>query len=121
MPSLELVWADASAHGRVSIACEQCGELHAARHPPPWSRDVFPEASFVIGEVTGEVLAEAPKPVVFKCPSCMASLQIAGEQRIVRCQYCESDVYLPDDLWLHFNPASKRALWWLLFQPRRRR
>jgi hypothetical protein len=25
-------------------------------------------------------------------------------------------VYLPDDLWLHFNPASKRARWWIVFQ-----
>ncbi|MND08382.1 hypothetical protein D3C83_309560 [compost metagenome] len=57
--------------------------------------------------------------MIFKCPSCLAALPIVGEKRIVRCQYCESDVYLPDDLWLHFNPAAKRARWWLLFQPRK--
>ena len=69
----------------------------------------------------GETGPESPKPVVFKCPSCLAALEIAGRQRIVRCKYCESDVYLPDDLWLHFNPASKRARWWLLFEPKKRK
>jgi len=121
MDALTRAWREAAGDQRAEIACADCGEPHAARKPPEWATEILPDAVFVFGEVTGEPGSEAPKPVIFKCPSCLAALEIAGEKRIVRCKYCESDVYLPDDLWLHFNPASKRARWWLLFQPKKRR
>lgn len=120
MDALNTAWQAAQAGGRTNIFCTQCGEAHSARKPPDWALQIFPDAVFLIGEVTGEAGPEASKPVIFKCPSCLAALEIAGEKRIVRCRYCESDVYLPDDLWLHFNPSSKRARWWMLFTPARR-
>jgi hypothetical protein len=57
------------------------------------------------------------KPVIFKCPSCLAGLDIDGARRIVSCRYCDSDIYLPDDLWMHLNPTVKRARWWMLLRP----
>jgi DNA-directed RNA polymerase subunit RPC12/RpoP len=121
MAGLTVAWRAAGEGETAQICCTECGEAHSARKPPEWALGVFPDAVFVLGEVTGETGPESPKPVVFKCPSCLAALEIAGRQRIVRCKYCESDVYLPDDLWLHFNPASKRARWWLLFEPKKRK
>jgi hypothetical protein len=115
--ALSRAWSEAKKNDRAQLACTACGEIHSARVPPEWAKKIFEDAVFVFGEVTGEASAEPPKPVIFKCPSCLAALEIVGEKRIVRCKFCESDVYLPDDLWLHFNPASKRARWWLLFQP----
>lgn len=119
MDALNAAWQVAKDGARTNVFCTQCGESHSARKPPAWALESFPDVNFLIGEVTGEAGPDAPKPVIFKCPSCLAALEIAGEKRIVRCRYCESDVYLPDDLWLHFNPAAKRARWWMLFTPGR--
>lgn len=121
MDALTDAWRAAQAGENARILCSVCGEPHAARVPPPWALEIFGDLSFLVGEVTGEPGPEAPKPVIFKCPSCLAALEIAGEKRIVRCKYCESDVYLPDDLWLHLHPASKRARWTMLFRARARR
>jgi DNA-directed RNA polymerase subunit RPC12/RpoP len=117
MDELTAAWKAAQQEGRATLRCLECQEEHAARTPPAWATELFNGLIFLVGEVTGEPGPEAPKPVIFKCPSCLAALEIAGEKRIVRCKYCESDVYLPDDLWLHFNPAARRARWWMLFDP----
>jgi DNA-directed RNA polymerase subunit RPC12/RpoP len=119
MDALTSAWRASQAGEHAQITCTRCGEVHAARLPPAWALEIFQDLSFVVGEVTGEPGPEGPKPVIFKCPSCLAALEIAGEKRIVRCKYCASDVYLPDDLWLHFNPAAKRARFWMLFKAKR--
>ncbi len=117
MDSLTEAWGEARAKGTALIECRSCGEAHAGRQPPAWGREVFEGLVFLFGEVGGGPAASAPKPVVFKCPSCTAALQIAGKKRVVTCQFCESDVFLPDELWLHLNPAAKKAQWWMLFEP----
>jgi hypothetical protein len=48
MGALTQAWRDAAADTRAQIA----------------------DAVFVFAEVTGEAGPEAPKPVIFKCPSC---------------------------------------------------
>jgi hypothetical protein len=112
-------WNRAASGASTTVACQGCGELHRARLPPPLAAGVFPGIGLLLAETATVAAAgaEPAKPVVFKCPSCMASLQIDGVRRIVRCTFCESDVYLPDDLWLHFNPATRRGRWWMLFRP----
>ena len=91
-------------------------------YPPPWTREVFRDLALLVGETATETRAgspddsEAARPVVFKCPSCVAALEMDGVRRIVHCRFCGSDVYLPDDLWLHFNPSTRRGRWWMLFR-----
>jgi len=121
MTSLTEAWGEAEKSGGASIECAHCKAAYAARKPPDWGREVFEGLVFLFGETTAASSSEPPKPVVFKCPNCTASLQIGGEKRVVRCQYCESDVFLPDELWQHFNPRAKKAAWWMLFEPRKRR
>lgn len=111
---------DATANGEVEqLFCAQCGEPHRVRRPPEWGASARADLLMLVAETA--VLSEAPqpvsKPVIFKCPSCLAGLDIDGVRRIVRCRYCESDIYLPDDLWLHLNPTAKRARWWMLLRP----
>lgn len=113
--SLTDAWHRSESGEIAAIECVACQEPHAARRPPDWAVEIFEKLTFVFGEVTGEGGVEAPRPVVFKCPSCLAPLQIDGKKRVVRCRYCEADVYLPDDLWLHLHPASMRARWWMIF------
>ena len=117
-PAISGAWERAQREGSAPIFCSQCGEPYRARMPPAWSTTVFPGIVFAVGETAdGSGSNEPPKPVIFKCPSCLAGLDIDGVKRIVTCRFCDSDVYLPDDLWLHFNPASKRVRWWMLFRP----
>jgi hypothetical protein len=99
-----------------SVFCVQCGEPHRVCRPPAWAKSALLGLSFLLGETTSDAAESPPaQPVVFKCPECVAPLKIDGEKRIVRCRQCNSDVYLPDDLWLHFNPAMKRTRWWMFF------
>jgi hypothetical protein len=110
--------AERSKQGQASsVFCGQCGEAHGVRQPPAWAKAVLGGLSLLIGETASDTdNSSQPQPVVFKCPSCLGPLKIDGAKRIVRCGHCDCDVYLPDDLWLHFNPATKRARWWVLFQ-----
>ena len=108
-------WAEAQ-RGPTQIPCSGCGEPHRVRLPPAWAAEVFAGLVMLVGETAS--LSAAPEhaqPVVFKCPSCSAALRIDGAKRIVHCAFCDSDIYLPDDLWLHFNPAIRRGRWWMLF------
>lgn len=119
--ALTEAWGAAKSEGGASIPCASCGELHAGRMPPEWGRSVFEGLVFLFGELATDGAGKAPKPVIFKCPNCTAALSIAGKKRVVTCQFCESDVFLPDELWLHLNPAAKKAQWWMLFEPKKRR
>lgn len=110
-------WNRARHDAPVEIACVGCGEPHRARPAPPQAMSVLPDLIFLVGETSAEAAIEAAKPVVFSCPSCGASLQIDGEKRIVRCKFCEADVYLPEDLWRHLHPSARRGRWWLLLRP----
>ncbi len=112
-------WNRAAGGARTTVACKSCGEEHRARLPPPWAPSVFRGIGLVLCETAADAPAgsEPARPVVFKCPSCMASLKIDGIKRIIHCTFCDSDVYLPDDLWMHFNPAVRRGRWWMLFRP----
>jgi len=106
----------AMTKGSATLFCGECGEGQLVRTPPQWALGVQPDLALLVGEVGASAL-DAPKPVVFACPSCSASLNVDGQKRIVRCRFCESDVYLPDDLWIHVNPAAKRARWWMILRP----
>jgi hypothetical protein len=113
------VWEATKDGQPTQVFCPECGEGHRARRPPDWAVAERPDLLMLIGETAK--LDDAPstvsKPVIFKCPSCLAGLDIDGARRIVSCRYCDSDIYLPDDLWMHLNPTVKRARWWMLLRP----
>jgi len=113
------VWNAAQQAPQAALACQACGEEHRLRMTPEWARPLHPKLTAVLGETAVEPGDGRPttKPVLFNCPGCAAPLPIDGTKRIVRCRFCDADCYLPDDLWLHFNPAEKRGRWWLLFSP----
>jgi pyruvate/2-oxoglutarate dehydrogenase complex dihydrolipoamide acyltransferase (E2) component len=112
-------WNRARPDAPVEIPCAGCGEKHRARPAPPAAVAVMPQLVFLLAETSADATraVEAAKPVVFNCPSCTASLKIDGEKRIVSCKFCDSEVYLPEDLWRHLHPSSRRGRWWLLLRP----
>ena len=54
------------------------------------------------------------KPVLFNCTNCGGNLKIGTDaSRIVTCEYCEVDLFLPQALWNALHPVKKRRAFWV--------
>lgn len=53
--------------------------------------------------------------VVFTCPACGGALKIDGTKRILECNYCKVNVYIPDALWFRFHPSKLTRRWYIWF------
>jgi DNA-directed RNA polymerase subunit RPC12/RpoP len=105
--------------------CPGCGARIAVRPPP---RDLAPllrGASLIVGEdleqmATGAAgkAPNAAQPIELRCTSCHAPLKIDGTRRTVRCEYCSTDLFLPDDLWLRMHPIERRRSFYLCWTSR---
>ncbi len=111
------------------VACVGCGRWLSARAlPPGLDSIVFKRVQYVIGEdtsqfSTGEPGLQTPagtEPVIFQCPQCGGALRVDGSTRTVPCEYCRSNLYLPDDLWNRLHPVKTVQRWFLWYndQPR---
>ena len=90
------------------IACPQCSAAVAVRAADAFAREIVPEAVLLVGEGgDGRALVPASAPVVFACMSCSGALRVDGTARVVSCQYCQADNYLPDGLWRTLHPVPK--------------
>lgn len=109
----------AQLHSTGSLTCAACKAQWPLHPVPPVLSRAFSAPRFVVGgEVDGDGGADAPRgsrPVVMACMACGSTLRVDGTSRLVGCTFCESDNYLPDDLWLALHPAPKRTAWWILF------
>lgn len=102
-------------------ACPACGEAFDTYPAPDWLLEVMPAAQqiFFAARPGGgdQDLPDDVKPVLFPCPGCAGSLKItARHERIVTCEYCGSDCYLPDALWLRLHPPRVRTTWYVRFR-----
>lgn len=97
-----------------TVPCPSCGAEH-----PTWPAryadedgDVTEVQVFLAppqGSEPGPDEREPPTPVVFACANCGANLKIGAEsKRILTCEYCSTDQYLPNDLWNHLHPVRQR-------------
>lgn len=104
------------------IHCSKCSNEIFIRKPTEFVIGSFPEVQYLIGEdddqmksssVEGKLPASA-KPILFTCPSCAGNLEIDGTDRMVSCKFCNSQIYLPDDLWFRLHPVKKVARWYMV-------
>lgn len=112
---------DAGADG--TVHCPSCGAPSQTYPAPDWMREVFPSAVQIVGgEREGgagggqaaEVDRDAPQPIVMSCPQCGGALKITVEaKRVTQCTFCNTDVYLPDDIWKRMHPVKTVAPWWV--------
>jgi LSD1 subclass zinc finger protein len=105
------------------FACTGCGDPASAWPAPDWLRHMVPTARQIIstdpgGATTPEgrpldsSVEESVKPVAMPCPQCSGSLRITAEhERVITCQYCSTDVFLPDEIWRRLHPV-KTVQWW---------
>ncbi len=102
--------------------CEKCANEISVRKLPENLKGDFPKIDYLIGEdsdifSSGEGTMETPeslKPILFSCPSCAGNLKVDGSDRVVTCNFCNSDIYLPDDLWFRLHPAKVVERWYLV-------
>ena len=60
---------------------------------------------------------DSMKPVIFTCPNCSAVLRINTETaRILTCEHCDSDVYMPDPIWNRLHPVKKILPWTIIYK-----
>lgn len=103
------------------IAC-RCGQTMPTFAAPAWLREVEPSAAQLFNAARedvphkGPVASDASRPVSFGCPDCGANLKITIESpRILGCQFCKADLFLPDPLWRALHPVRKRSAWYVAF------
>lgn len=102
----------------------ETGEKTSVRELPPMYSSEFAgvvaligeESSLIPGENEGIAIevADSSQPVAFECPQCGGNLVVSGERRLETCKYCETRVYLPDDLWRILHPIKTKRTWFLL-------
>ncbi len=116
--------ADSVPSGAAGTLSCVCGSSIPTSAVPAWLTAVEPLALQVFGAPsgaipTGETLkTDALRPVLFTCPQCGANLKVTGDaQRVLTCNYCDTDVYLPDALWRKLHPVRKRSSFWVRYAP----
>lgn len=70
--------------------------------------DVTPGAELILGEdqdMLYERPMNAPEARAIPCPQCSAPLQASPASRELRCPYCRSHSYVPDDVWARLHPT----------------
>lgn len=109
-----------------NITCVKCSNMIFIRKPSEMVSKMFSSVKYLIGEdddllsvnKSNEKLPSSAKPVLFTCPSCAGNLKIDGSDRMVTCQFCDSQIYLPDDLWFRLHPPKTVERWYMMVEPR---
>lgn len=102
--------------------CSNCGSRFFIRRIPNAVKNIFPGATFIAGEDPHQITGresdfkedDGNKPVVLRCPSCASNLKIDGTKRLIPCEFCSSNIYLPDDLWFELHPPRKTKSWFVI-------
>jgi len=102
----------------------ESGAPTRVRRLPEQYRDTFKGVVALIGEDPSQLPGASEGlpmktglsgPIAFGCPNCGGSLIVDGTSRMVDCRFCETQVYMPDDLWRRLHPVKKEKRWFLLF------
>lgn len=110
-------------NNKKNIFCPKCSHNFFVRKCTAELEQYFPNLTYLVGEDENllstynskEDLPYGNKPIIFNCPSCAGSLKVDGKNRIVECTYCDSNVYLPDDLWQRLHPVKVIRSWFLVY------
>jgi predicted RNA-binding Zn-ribbon protein involved in translation (DUF1610 family) len=111
--------ADAVQTGTEGVFhCTACGAAHPTWPAPGYLKSAKIEQVFMAPPEGQSPPANEPasalRPIVFSCVNCGAALRIASETpRVLGCDYCEVDNYLPAEVWNRLHPVRKRRAFWL--------
>jgi hypothetical protein len=109
-------------------SCGRCSAEVTTYPAPSWLGEELPSLRQIYGaerEVTSAHGMPAPRTsaargddaVILSCPNCGGSLRVTGEtQRTTPCTYCQTNVFLPDDLWRRLHPVKTVRAWSIAFR-----
>lgn len=110
--------ADRPGQDAWELMCAKCSKVMPVSRPPAWMKSKFPTIDMLFNAETAQPTQEAEQParaVAFSCPSCGGGLKVDGKDRMVPCGFCQTEVYLPDDLWLRLHPVKTVERWYIGF------
>jgi hypothetical protein len=101
--------------------CVKCSKEIFVRPATDLLKSMIHSAKYIVGEDENMLFPSSSKPlnqgsdkpIMFTCPSCAGNLEIDGKERIVECKFCQSKVYLPDDLWFSLHPVVSKGRWYI--------
>ncbi len=105
--------------------CPACGAAHPTWSAPGYlsskklpggkrAKQVFMAPTEDSQGNAAPAAGEPPKPILFGCLNCGANLRIAIETpRILTCEFCEADSFLPPAVWNRLHPIRKRRAFWI--------
>jgi hypothetical protein len=112
-----------------NLFCASCGDPASTAKVPAWLAAAVPQARQILSVDPGVGSAEgaagpppeadhqAARPIVMSCPQCGGTLRITAEtDRVLPCQFCTTEVYLPDPIWLRLHPARTVREWFVRFE-----
>lgn len=101
------------------IKCKRCNTPYAIRKPDDFIRSFLEYPVYaLIGEKEEpkqDVLTKG-KSVMFTCLNCGASLKVDGSDRVVECSFCNTDNFLPEELWKRLYPIPKADVFFMLIE-----
>lgn len=100
--------------------CTECGNTINVLPCPLWLKEVYSPVLLLVNTTLQreqeKIKSTISGPVAFTCPQCAGSLIVNGSDRLIKCQYCGVNAYLPDDLWMRLHPAVKKSRWFVGFE-----
>ncbi len=99
-------------------ACPKCGLETPVTPAPDWLVQASPGVRCLVAAQQSGAVEEptVSGPVAMACTQCGGSLLIDGKDRLVPCQYCGVNLYLPDDLWFRLHPVKTKTRWFIGFE-----
>lgn len=99
--------------------CGECGSSWPVQLPPDWLGRAVPRVRILINALLEHDATEAnpfadSSPMSLSCPSCSGNLQVDGSSRLVRCGYCDRQVYLPDSMWARLHGTRRKRRWFVV-------
>ncbi len=106
------------------FACDSCKKSQAVFPAPSWMKKMTkgdkksPVQILCAEKESGEdAAASPPSPIAFSCISCGGSLKLSADTpRILTCEYCQTQQFLPGALWHAIHPVKKIRKWYIKYE-----
>ncbi len=126
-----LVIAEPPSDALTKITCASCSAEAIGFPAPAWLTEMVSTARYVIvtdataapdaksADAKDDAVksdADAERPIALPCTQCGAPLHVTKEsERTIPCEFCKTDVYLPDELWRRLHPVKTMSPWFVRF------